>query len=156
MPAQQRLISLADFVAEVEISAALEAGAHGCKFSVSDVAEGLAVDGDRDMLLAAVGNLLQNAFKFTQAHTQVSLNVHSAADRILIEVEDRCGGLPPGVAEDLFQPFTQSGEDKSGLGLGLAISRRSVEANHGVLRVRDLPGVGCVFTVDLPRWTVSS
>jgi signal transduction histidine kinase len=94
---------------------------------------------------------LQNAFKFTQLHTEVSLKVHAAADRILIEVEDHCGGLPPGVAEDLFQPFRQGGEDKSGLGLGLAICRRSIEANKGVLRVRDKPGVGCVFTIDLPR-----
>lgn len=116
MPAQQRLIPLTDFVVEVEVSAALEAGAHGCKFSVSDVDPGLAVDGDRDMLLAAVGNLLQNAFKFTQARTEVSLKVHAAADRILIEVEDHCGGLPPGVAEDLFQPFRQGSKDKSGLG----------------------------------------
>jgi signal transduction histidine kinase len=155
MPGQQRPIPLVDFVVEVEVSAALEAGAHGCKLAVFDVDPRLAVDGDRDMLLAAVGNLLQNAFKFTQAHTEVSLRVHAVADRILIEVEDHCGGLPPGVAEDLFQPFRQSSEDKSGLGLGLAICRRSIEANNGVLRVRDKPGVGCVFTIDLPRCTVA-
>jgi len=51
----------------------------------------------------------------------------------------------------MFLPFTQCGEDRSGLGLGLAICRRSVEANHGILGVRDVPGVGCVFTIDLPR-----
>jgi hypothetical protein len=37
------------------------------------------------------------------------------------------------------------------LGLGLSICRRSVEANNGALRVRDLPGSGCIFTIDLPR-----
>src|ERR1700688_4530403 len=63
--------------------------------------------------------------------------------------------LPPGDAERLFQPFTQGGADKSGVGLGLSISRRSVEANHGLLSVRDLPGKGCVFTVDLPRHVVA-
>jgi signal transduction histidine kinase len=154
MPALQRPISLADFVAEIETSAALEASAHGCQFTVSAVDTELAVDGDRDILLAAVGNLLQNAFKFTKAHTEVSLNVYGAADRILIEVEDHCGGLPAGVTEELFRPFTQSSKDKSGLGLGLTICQRSVEANNGVLRVRDKPGVGCVFTVDLPRCSV--
>jgi signal transduction histidine kinase len=51
----------------------------------------------------------------------------------------------------MFRPFNQVGEDHSGLGLGLDICRRSVEANQGVLSVRDLPGVGCVFTIDLPR-----
>jgi histidine kinase/DNA gyrase B/HSP90-like ATPase len=59
--------------------------------------------------------------------------------------------LPTGSADQMFLPFTQSAADKSGLGLGLAISRRSVEANDGVLRVRDVPGSGCVFTIDLPR-----
>jgi signal transduction histidine kinase len=47
-------------------------------------------------------------------------------------------------------PLIQNGEDRSGLGLGLDICRRSVKANNGILRVRDVPGVGCVFTIDLP------
>ena len=79
------------------------------------------------------------------------MNAYAAADRIRIDVEDNCGGLPSGDAEKLFLPFMQSGEDKSGVGLGLSICRRCVEANNGVLSVRDLPGSGCVFTIDLPR-----
>ena len=51
----------------------------------------------------------------------------------------------------MFQAFTQVGADRSGLGLGLSICRRSVEANNGTLGVRNLPGKGCVFTIDLPR-----
>jgi signal transduction histidine kinase len=98
-----------------------------------------------------VGNLLQNAFKFTALRTEVALNVYASGNRILIDIEDHCGGLPEGDPEDLFLSFTQSGPDKSGVGLGLSICRRSIEANHGVLRVRDLPGKGCVFTIDLPR-----
>ena len=111
----------------------------------------LAVDADRDLLFAAVGNLLQNAFKFTNAHTDVTLSAYAAADRILIDVEDHCGGLPTGAAERMFLPFTQGGHDTTGLGLGLSISRTSVEAISGELRVRDVPGRGCVFTIDLPR-----
>ncbi|MEP6634585.1 MAG: HAMP domain-containing sensor histidine kinase, partial [Luteimonas sp.] len=83
--------------------------------------------------------------------SEVTLNVYAVADRILIDVEDNCGGLPPGDEERMFQPFTQAGTDRSGLGLGLSISRRSVEANGGILRVRDVPGSGCIFTIDLPR-----
>jgi signal transduction histidine kinase len=151
MPVRHRLISLAEFVADVQIFASLEAQARKCKFTVRKVDNELALDVDRDMLFSAVGNLLQNAFKFTQPHTEVSLNAYAAADRILLDVEDHCGGLPPAAAERLFLPFAQNGEDRSGLGLGLAICRRSVEANHGVLRVRDVPHAGCVFTIDLPR-----
>jgi signal transduction histidine kinase len=111
----------------------------------------LAVDADRESLISAVGNLLQNAFKFTRQHSEVSLSAYAAADRILIDVEDSCGGLPPGDFGRMFLPFTQGSADRSGLGLGLSICRRSVEANNGVLRVRDVPGTGCIFTIDLPR-----
>jgi signal transduction histidine kinase len=151
LPARTQRISLADFFADVEVSASLEAGAYECDFTVSEVDKGIAVDVDRDMLLSAVGNLLQNAFKFTGHHTEVTLSVHTTSDRVLIEVADHCGGLPPGAPEKMFLPFKQNGEEKSGLGLGLAICRRSVEANKGVLKVRDVPGTGCVFTIDLPR-----
>ncbi len=156
MPPRARLISLADFVADVKIAASLEAHARQCEFTVGAVDAGLALDVDRDMLFSAVGNLLQNAFKFTQRHTEVSLNAYAAAEHIRIDVEDHCGGLPPGAAETVFLPFKQSGEDRSGLGLGLAICRRSVEANNGVLEVRDVPGSGCVFTIELPRHALTS
>jgi signal transduction histidine kinase len=102
------------------------------------------------MLASAVANLLQNAFKFSWHRGHVALRAFEAGGRVLIEIEDRCGGLPQGVPETLFQPFEQRGADRSGLGLGLAITRRSVEANGGTVRVRDLPGTGCVFTIDLP------
>ena len=46
------------------------------------------------MLAAVVGNLLQNAFKFTRPQTTVTLRVRASAERVLIEVEDECGGLP--------------------------------------------------------------
>jgi len=151
MPARRELVALPAFIAEVQISASLEAQARGCRFVVSRVDPQLAIYGDREMLAAAVGNLLQNAFKFTERDTEVSLRTHASGDRVLIDVADRCGGLPEGDAEKMFHAFTQNAPDRSGLGLGLSICRSSVEANDGVLRVRDLPGSGCIFTIDLPR-----
>jgi signal transduction histidine kinase len=151
MPVQHQLFSLAHFIAEVKLSASLEAQVKESALSVFPVDPQLAVDADRDLLFSAVGNLLQNAFKFTHPGTRVTLNAYSVADRILIDIEDHCGGLPPGTAEKMFLPFTQSGEDRTGLGLGLSIAHRSVEANEGKLSVRDIPGSGCVFTIDLPR-----
>jgi len=151
MPVQHRLFSLADFIAEIKLFASLDAQAKGCTLVVSDVAPSLAIDVDRDLLLGAAGNLLHNAFKFSHAGGEITLDAYAAADRIMIDIQDQCGGLPEGVADTLFMSFTQAGEDRSGLGLGLSISRRSVEANHGTLSVRDIPGTGCVFTIDLPR-----
>lgn len=153
MPARHEVFSIAEFIAEVRISASLEALTRECEFTVLRVDPGLAVDADRDLLFSALGNVLQNAFKFTHEHTDVSLNAYASGDRVRIDVKDHCGGLPSGDVEQMFLPFKQSGNDKSGLGLGLSVSRRSVEANGGILSARDVPGSGCVFTIDLPRHT---
>jgi signal transduction histidine kinase len=151
LPTHHTLFSLSAFISEVQLSGLLEADVKGCVLTVSKVDPGLALDADRELVFAAVGNLLQNAFKFTHPGSEVELKAYAAADRILIEVEDRCGGLPAGDVERLFRPFVQADDDKSGVGLGLSIARRSIEATEGVLSCRDLPGTGCVFTIDLPR-----
>jgi signal transduction histidine kinase len=146
--------SVADFIAEVKLSASLQAQVKRCHLIVGAVDPHLVVDVDRDLLHSALGNLLQNAFKFTRSNTEVTLNAYATGDRILIDVKDNCGGLPEGDAENMFEPFSQKNEDKSGVGLGLSIARRGVEANGGILSVRDMPGIGCVFTIDLPRHTI--
>ena len=151
MPVTHRLISGSVFIDEVKISSGLEAQSRNCGFVVPAVDPQLGIDVDRDLLFSAVGNLLQNAFKFTHADTEVSLSAYAVADRVRIDVEDHCGGLPTDQIERMFRPFSQFGEDKSGVGLGLSISQRSVKANNGTLSVRNLPGRGCVFTIDLPR-----
>jgi len=151
LPTRKERISLGEFIDEVHVSAMMEAKAKGLGLTVGPIESGLKVDADRHMLSSAVSNLLQNAFKFTHAHGQVSLKTRAIADRILIEIEDECGGLPPGKAEELFHPFTQRAADRSGLGLGLSISNRGIEASGGRLLVRNLPGKGCIFTIDLPR-----
>ena len=150
MSIRHQVISVADLFAELRISAALEAQARGCAFSAAAVDPDLAVMADRDLLLAAIGNLLQNAFKFTKPGTKVTLTAEPVGDQVHIEVQDHCGGLPPGNREDFFMPFRQYGADRSGVGLGLSIARRSVESSHGTLSVRDLPGSGCVFSIRLP------
>jgi signal transduction histidine kinase len=143
-------VLVAEFIEEIEVAAALDAKARNVDLTVAPVEYGIAVEADRQLLASAVANLLQNAFKFTHPRGHVSLRARKNANRVLIEVEDECGGLPPGKAEDLFRPFERRGGDRTGLGLGLAISRKSVGANGGEIQVKNLPGKGCVFTIDLP------
>ena len=81
----------------------------------------------------------------------MSLEVEVTDDRVRFAIADECGGLPPGDAEELFRPFVQRGNDRTGAGLGLAICRKAAIASGGALHVRDVPGKGCVFTLDLPR-----
>lgn len=149
-------ISVPELVEEIELDAFLEANAHGVELTVAPVQSGLEVEADRPILAAAVTNLLQNAFKFSRAQGHVSLKASGATDRVLFEVEDECGGLPAGQAEDLFRAYTQRGPNRKGIGLGLSISRRGIEGNGGEVRVRDLPGKGCVFTIALPRYASQS
>jgi signal transduction histidine kinase len=144
-------VSVCEFVDDIEVSASMEASAMGLTLAIAPVDPDVDVEVDRHLFVAAISNLLQNAFKFSRPRGHVSLRTSPTRERVLIEVEDQCGGLPPGKAEELFLPFEQRGADRSGLGLGLAISRKSVEAIGGELRVRDIPGLGCAFTIDLPR-----
>ena len=144
-------IAVADFVEEVEISASIQAAARGLRFAVTCIGLPAAVEGDRQILAAAVSNLLQNAFKFTPKNGHVSLTTRVTPERVLFEVEDECGGLPPGKVGELFRPFEQRDADRSGVGLGLAICLKAAKANAGEIHVHDLPGKGCVFILDLPR-----
>lgn len=143
--------SLAAFVTDARNGASLYADASGCALQVPFVDPLLGIQGDRELLLAALTNLLQNAFKFTHPHTAVTLKAYASDDRVLIDVMDHCGGLPAGAIESMFKPFVQPGHNRNGLGLGLSIARKSVEASGGTLTVSDVPGTGCVFTMNLAR-----
>lgn len=143
--------AVSGFIDELAPGAALEARARGITLNVGPMSDDVTIEADRQVLGSVVGNLLQNAFKFTRPQTTVTLSVAVRAERVLIEIEDECGGLPGGNADALFLPFEQRGTERTGLGLGLAFSQWGVEANHGRIYARDLPERGCVFTVDLPR-----
>lgn len=145
------LISVAELVDELEISTTIQAHARQLNFTVTALERGLTIKGDRQIIVAALANLLQNAFKFTRERSRVSLTVTTTVDCVLFAVEDECGGLPPGKTEDLFRPFEQQSDNHTGLGLGLTITRKAAKANGGEIRVRNLPGKGCVFTLALPK-----
>ena len=142
------------FIDELAPAARLAADAKGIKLILIPIESGVSIDADRQVLASVVMNLLDNAFKFTRPRTTVRLQVCASADRVLIEVQDECGGLPGGDANDLFRPFEQRSTNRSGLGLGLAFSRAAIEAHSGRIYARNLPNMGCVFTVNLPRLPV--
>jgi signal transduction histidine kinase len=144
-------VSVSEVIEEAEIGAAMLAQAGGLHFAVTRVDHTVIVEADRPILAAAIANLLNNGLKFTRPGTTVQLRASTTPHRVLIEVEDECGGLPPGATGNLLQPFVQKGRDRTGLGLGLSICLKTVKMMSGELRIRDLPGKGCVFTIDLPK-----
>jgi signal transduction histidine kinase len=144
-------ISVAELVEELELSGSMQAQERGLQFAATPVDPSVMIAGDRQIIVAAVSNLLQNAFKFSRRHGCVSLRVKTDGDRVMFDVEDECGGLPPGKTEELFRPFEQRGADRGGVGLGLAICLKAAKASGGQIHVRDIPGKGCVFSLDLKR-----
>ncbi len=148
---QRHRVAVSEIIGDAEVEAAMSTETEGIALAVSPVPRGVDVAVDQQILSAAIGNLLQNAFKFTHAKGHVALRTTATDDHVRIEIEDECGGLPAGRAEDLFLPFSQRSDKRTGLGLGLTISRKGVEAMGGTLGVRNLPGKGCIFSIELPR-----
>ncbi|QNK71982.1 HAMP domain-containing histidine kinase [Variovorax sp. PAMC28562] len=151
---QRQTFSVASFIADVGLAARLDANLKFSIFEVTPVDPLLAVLANRELLHAALANLLQNAFKFTHRDSAVTLTAYAFGEHVLIDVEDHCGGLPPGGAARMFVPFKPNEDSRAGLGLGLSIARQSIEADHGTLTVRDVPGSGCIFTISLPRYSL--
>jgi len=150
LPRRERIL-MANLLEEIEIAATMEAKNYDIQLSITPANSGVMVDGDSLILSSIVINLVQNACKFTRARGNVTLSTRVTPERVLIDIGDECGGLPPGKAEELFQLYEQRGTDRSGLGLGLAISLKGARAIGGDISVLNRPGTGCVFTVELPR-----
>ena len=150
--ARQRrdLTSVIAFIDEIAATGMLHAEYRSVRFSVAPVDPALALEIDSQLLASAVMSLLHNAFKNTPAGGAVNLRVGAQGQRLVIEIEDECGGIPEGKT-DLFQAFgNRRGTDRSGLGLGLSIARRAVRAHGGEIEIRNMPGRGCIFAIDVP------
>ena len=143
-------LRVATFFDELAAAAVLHSESRHIRFTVEPVDAALAVEGDPQLLASAVTNLLHNAFKHTPAGGVVILRAHGRGRQLVVEIEDECGGIPQGKG-DLFKPFGERrGSDRSGLGLGLSMARKAMRAHGGDILVRNLPGKGCVFSVEMP------
>jgi signal transduction histidine kinase len=143
------VVSLRSFTEEIAFDASADTEEKQLKVQVN-IPESLEIEADVRLLRSALSNLFHNAIKFSHPGATIAVRALKTPGEVRIEVEDGCGGLPPGRAQDLFMPLVQRGTDQSGFGLGLAIALQAAEAHNGTIRVRDLPGQGCVFTIDLP------
>lgn len=143
-------LSLTAFVDEIAATGILHSEDLGVRFIVAPVDSTVVMDGDPQLLRSAVMNLLHNAFKNTPSGGTVNLATHARGDRLVIDIQDECGGIPESKG-DLFEAFGERrGRNRSGLGLGLSIARQAVRAHGGDIRVRNVPGRHCVFTIDVP------
>jgi two-component system sensor histidine kinase HydH len=110
----------------------------------------VSVEADRSRIEQVLANLLDNAIAASEPGTNVVISVSSRPGEAICEVRDRGKGIDPTKLDEIFQPFTTTRTD--GTGLGLAVSRSIVEAHRGTVRARsEGEGKGAVFTVKLPR-----
>jgi CheY-like chemotaxis protein len=111
------------------------------------------VEADRQRLAQVLLNLLSNAAKYNRPRGTIGVTGEVMEGRVRIHVWDTGPGVPAEKLEQLFVPFERLGAEQSdveGTGLGLALSRRLVEAMGGELRVRSTVGAGSTFTIELP------
>ena len=110
--------------------------------------------GDASSVQHIVGQLLENAVKYSPRGGEVSVVVRSEGPSAVVEVSDRGVGLPAGATTSLFTPFFQGApantREYGGVGLGLYIVRQLVEAQGGSVEAANRPDGGARFTVRLP------
>lgn len=109
---------------------------------------------DPDRINEVLGNLLSNAFKFTERGGEVELTVERVDGAVQMEVRDSGAGIPeaqlPHIFEKFYQADNQAAAAHAGTGLGLAIAKQIVDAHRGTIHCESTPGVGTTFTIVLP------
>jgi len=109
---------------------------------------------DEDRMSEVLGNLLSNAFKFTERGGTVELTVAARKDSVEMRVRDTGAGIPPEnvpfIFEKFFQADNQASASAKGTGLGLAIAKSIVNAHGGSISVESTLGAGTTFTISLP------
>jgi len=150
---QRRSVRLDQLAAEMADQ--LRPEGRGRRFEVDFPPEFPAILADQLRVRQVLGNLLQNARKFSPAHTLIRITGEYHGDTVSVRVFDQGPGVPADEQERIFERFYQASNTADaqggGLGLGLYISRRIVEAHGGRLWVEDPPvGPGSVFVLELP------
>ncbi len=133
-----------------------ECDAKGVRLVEPGLSEPIRVLGDQVRLLQVLGNLLNNACKFTPKDGQIEVKVQADSQWATIEIADTGRGIAAADLEAIFTMFSQisnaDGEMKNGLGIGLTLAKRLVELHGGDLSVRsEGMGKGSVFSIRLPQ-----
>ncbi|HPG33640.1 MAG: ATP-binding protein [Lentimicrobium sp.] len=149
---------LQDVLEDVLITFKLTAAEKGIEFEAScKTGEHVVLEGDPLRFRQILYNLLSNAMKFTEhggVKVECDLENQGNSYKTIIKVIDSGIGIQPDRLHDIFEDFRQADSSSArrfgGSGLGLAISRRLARLQHGDITVESTPGIGSVFTLELP------
>ena len=119
----------------------------------TDIAEGVAVSADFELLSLVWNNLFSNAFKFTEDGGRVSLALTADTEYATVKISDTGCGMSADVGAHIFEKFYQGDTSHAtqGNGLGLALVKRVVDIMQGEIGVESTVGVGTTFTVRIRR-----
>ncbi|MEI6667862.1 MAG: ATP-binding protein [Acidobacteriota bacterium] len=115
-----------------------------------------AVDVNALQLELALLNLISNALDAMPSGGRLTVSVRASASHVMIEIGDTGQGMAPDRLDTIFDPWVTTKSEDAGNGIGLSITRDVVTDHGGSVRVRSAPGVGSVFTVELPFGTRAS
>lgn len=157
-PVRRERVDMAEVVGRVASSRAAEAARRELALVVETPSDPPMILGDGDLLGRALGKLVDNALRFTEAG-EVRVSVEPAGDTLEIKVTDTGAGFDPDEAGNVFGLFTQGGDPLTakpgGAGLGVPICARILELHGGSLGAVSAPGRGSIFTARLPLVTRS-
>ncbi len=148
-------IELAERALDGEVCSAVERASEVLEGHVLevDVPDDLVVHVDEAAFARVLDNLLTNAVRFSDPGTRITIRGNRAGDRVRLDVGDEGIGIPPGEIDRVFDRFYRVGggqPGRPGTGIGLAIVREFMEAQHGTVLVTSTPGEGTTFTLELP------
>ena len=147
---QPRIVSLATLLSDAVASARTLPGNHPVALDI-DADEQVLADPDR--IGQVLRNLLSNAAKYSSPDTPITLRARSMPNQVWVEVVDQGDGIDPEDLEHIFAKFGRGRHGRhqavTGLGLGLYLSQRIVQAHGGELTVCSKPGQGSVFAFPL-------
>jgi PAS domain S-box-containing protein len=128
----------------------------GVRFEVVVPKEKLWVDADATRITQIIGNLLNNAAKFTRRGDEVALLLGAVGGEVEIRVRDTGAGIEPSLLPNIFDAFVQGdrtlARTEGGLGLGLSLVKGIAELHGGSVRAESAgKGVGAEFVIRLPR-----
>ena len=119
----------------------------------TDIADGVTVESDPELLSLLWNNLFSNAVKFTEDNGTVGLKLYTEKEHAVVEVSDTGCGISPEVGAHIFEKFYQGDTSHAtqGNGLGLALVKRVVDIVGGEIAVNSIPGQGSIFTVKIRK-----
>ena len=119
----------------------------------TDIAEGVLVSADAELLSLVWNNLFSNAFKFTEQGGRVSLSLGLVGGYATVKISDTGCGMSADVGAHIFEKFYQgdTSHQTQGNGLGLALVKRVVDIMQAEIGVESAVGVGTTFTVKIRR-----